>query len=67
MVTAFRFLSGAVIIGLLGINVWLSAWNQAFDAGYGMAMSDVYLDQKSPEQYFKEMTGAKDARRGVPN
>ncbi len=35
--------------------VYLNGWHRGFDVGYGAAMSDVLLNLKSPEQYFKEL------------
>lgn len=62
---ALRILAGIVIGALITLVVGLRCWHNGYDAGYGTAMADAYLDVKSPEQFFKDITGAKDAGRGV--
>lgn len=56
---AYRFVVGAVIGFLIGTILWTSGYDRGFTAGYGMAMSDAFLEIKSPEQFFKDLTGVK--------
>jgi hypothetical protein len=51
------FISGVLAGALLTAIVYLNGWNKGFDVGYGAAMSDAFLNLKTPEQYFKEMIG----------
>jgi hypothetical protein len=58
MVRSFlMFISGVLAGALLTAIVYLNGWNKGFDVGYGAAMSDAFLNLKTPEQYFKEMIG----------
>lgn len=54
-----KFTAGIVAGFLLASAFWLTGWHKGFDVGYGAAMADAFTNLKSPEDYFKELTGAK--------
>jgi hypothetical protein len=51
------FVSGFLAGILLTALIYLNGWNKGFDVGYGAAMSDAFLNLKTPEQYFKDLVG----------
>jgi hypothetical protein len=60
------FLYGTLFGLTIMAVVFLNGWNKGFDVGYGAAMSDVFLNLKSPDDYFKQFfktpTRSKDER-----
>ena len=56
------FLRRLVYILLLAACVWtekLISWNEGYDAGYGSAIADAFVDEKKPEKFFKQQAGVK--------
>ncbi len=54
---SMRFTLGFVAGVLITALIYLNGWNKGFDVGYGAAMSDAFLNLKTPEQYLKELVG----------
>lgn len=50
---AIRLLLGLVFFFLIMFCVYNAAWNEGFDRGYDLAISNVYFNKQSPEKFIE--------------
>lgn len=66
MLKIFRLVYLSIIITLILIISHLKVWDNGFDYGYSMGMSDVLLDIETPENYFIKRFDIRTPRKVEP-